>query len=147
MPSAVRDDYLASQVLTAPPQRLHLLLLEGAIRFGNQALARWEAGDKPGGDEALGRCRDIVAELLAGLKPSVAPELVRDVGARYLWVFRRLVEAKQERSAQNVRDVLGVLREERQTWQLLCERLAADENRSSDVQNVGPESSGLNLSV
>jgi flagellar protein FliS len=146
MASAVRDDYLAGQILTAPPQRLHLLLLEGAIRFGNQALARWEGGDKQGGDEALTRCREIVAELLSGLKPSEAPELVRDVGARYLWVFRRLVEAKVERSAQNVRDVLGVLREERETWRLLCEQLAADENAPAAGAAAPPDSS-LNLSV
>ena len=31
------SSYLESKVLTAPPQRKHLMLIDGAIRFGRRA--------------------------------------------------------------------------------------------------------------
>ena len=38
--------YLESKVLTAPPQRLHLMLIEGAIRFGRQAEELLRKGER-----------------------------------------------------------------------------------------------------
>ena len=40
-----RDAYLETQVLTATPQRLRLMLIEGAIRKITAAQAAHEAGD------------------------------------------------------------------------------------------------------
>jgi flagellin-specific chaperone FliS len=41
MQAESHDTYLASQVMTASPQRLRLMLIEGAIRFGRQAAEAW----------------------------------------------------------------------------------------------------------
>ena len=40
-----KSSYLESKVLTAPPHRLHLMLIEGAIRFGRQADEALQRGE------------------------------------------------------------------------------------------------------
>ena len=65
------DDYLETQVLTAAPHRLHLMVVDGAMRFTRQGLAamreaRWEAMG-----QAFRRARDCVTEMVGGVKPEV----------------------------------------------------------------------------
>ena len=58
--AAQNAQYLESKVLTAPPYRLHLMLIEGAIRFGRQAAEALERGDQVAAATPLMRVVDIV---------------------------------------------------------------------------------------
>jgi flagellar protein FliS len=51
-------------VLTAPPQKLQLMLIEGAIRFGLQARSLWNEDRGAEACEALVRSQEIVVELM-----------------------------------------------------------------------------------
>ena len=53
MDSNARDTYLETQVKTATPQKLQLMLVEGAIRFAHQAIHHWEQQDEPAACESL----------------------------------------------------------------------------------------------
>ena len=59
--------YLESKVLTASPQRLHLMLIEGAIRFGRQAEESLRKGERAAAATPLLHMIDIVGELLAAV--------------------------------------------------------------------------------
>lgn len=124
MQTAARENYLATEVMTAPPQKLQLLLIEGAMRFCNLALARWDQGDQEAAGEALMRAQGIVTELIAGVRPEHQRELARKAASVYLYLFRTLVDAHLRHDAQLVRDALRVLEVERGTWQEVCQRLA-----------------------
>ena len=68
-------EYLETQVLTASPHRLHLMVVDGAIRHAKRALealegARWEELDS-----TLSRSRDCVTELVGGLNAEQTPDL------------------------------------------------------------------------
>jgi hypothetical protein len=60
--------YLESKVLTAAPQRLQLLLIEGAIRFGRQAEEALRNADRVAASSSLLRTIDIIGELLAAAR-------------------------------------------------------------------------------
>ncbi len=77
MQAAAREQYLAAEVMTAPPQKLQLLLIEGAMRFCNLALGKWEQGENEAGGEALTRAQGVVTELIAGVRPEHHRELAR----------------------------------------------------------------------
>ena len=47
--------YRAAEVLTATPQRLHLMLVEGAIRFCRQAQDQWRQSEMDAARQSLGR--------------------------------------------------------------------------------------------
>jgi flagellar protein FliS len=114
--------YLKSKVLTAPPERLHLMLIEGAIRFGRQAEELLRRGDKVAAAAPLLRVIDIVGEMLAGVRET-KNELNERLADVYWFLFRRVSEAKINSDAVPLAEVLRLLEYERQTWQLVCEKV------------------------
>ena len=114
--------YLESEVMTATPQKLRLMLIEGAIRNAFQTTQAWERGQLEQGLEYLIRCRQIIAELLSGIRVEES-DLTRKVAAVYLFLMRRLTEAQAERRADFVAEVIRVLEVERETWQPFCEKM------------------------
>jgi flagellar protein FliS len=122
MTTQTRDIYFETQVHTATPQRLRLMLIDGALRFGRLTLELWQTGDNERALESLIRCRDILSELLSGVHADESP-LARQVSALYGYLFSALTEAQQTRDATLLSSVLRVLDEERETWRQLCEQL------------------------
>lgn len=118
------QEYLAARVMTAPPQALHLLVVDGALRHAARAEAAFEAGNREAANKALDEARAFVAELIGGLDKSAAPDVVANVGALFLFVYRRLAEADVYGSAEKVRDAVKVLRLHRETWSELVATLS-----------------------
>ena len=119
------SQYLESKVLTAPPQRLHLMLIEGAIRFGRQAEQELLAGSHANAAGPLMRVLDIVGELLAGVRRTKS-ELNDKLASVYWFIFRRVSEATMHADAAALAEVLRLLEFERETWQKVCEKLGAN---------------------
>jgi flagellar protein FliS len=117
--------YLESKVLTASPQRLHLLLIEGAMRFGRQADEALRRGDKVAASAHLLRVIDIVGEMLAGVR-SIKSDLNEKIADLYWFIFRRVSEAKINVEPAPLAEALRLLEFERQTWQLACEKIGGD---------------------
>lgn len=120
------DAYLRTQILTAPPEKLQLMLYDGAIKFASQARDKvaqknWEASC-----ELLIRAQDIVLELMAGLRPQVNPSLCGKMASLYLFTYRRLVDANIEHDTKLIDDALEVLQMQRETWVELLEKLATE---------------------
>lgn len=116
------DAYLETQVLTATPQRLRLMLIEGAIRRAHSAQVALGAGnlDQTFGD--LNRCRDIVAELMSGIDANQSP-LNRQILSVYTYLYSTLIDIGISPDAGRLSSVLRVLEEERQTWREVCEKM------------------------
>jgi flagellar protein FliS len=117
-----REIYLETQVQTATPQKLRLMLIEGALRFARQTLDQWQAAQSDQALESLIRCREIVSELIAGIRPDASP-LASQVNGLYVYLFSALIEAQQTRDEHQLAAVIRVLEEERETWRQLCEQL------------------------
>jgi flagellar protein FliS len=122
--SAQHSQYLESKVLTAPPQRLHLMLIEGALRFGRQAEDALRRGEAAAAGAALVRVLDIAGELVAGVRQQKT-DLNQRLADLYWFVFCRVSEAKINADAAALAEAMRVLEYERQTWQLVCEKFAA----------------------
>lgn len=119
MSLAARNHYLENEVLTATPQRLRKMLIDGAWRFCTQAVDALEEGRN---DDAIGfieRANLVLGELLSGIKPSY--EISKPVSELYLFMIRELLEARRELSATRLRGILEVLDLERETWRQVCE--------------------------
>lgn len=119
-----RNSYLESQVLTATPQKLRLMLIEAALGAARQALNYWNENLDPQATLALIRCREIVSELLAAVKPDDS-ELTRIVAGIYLFLFKTLAEAQLHRDPAKVDQAIMVLEIERETWREVCEQMPA----------------------
>jgi flagellar secretion chaperone FliS len=125
MSALQNHQYLEARVLTAPPHRLHLMLIEGALRYGRQAEQAMLRGDMTTADAPLMRVIDVVGEMLAGVRATKS-NLNVQIANFYLYLFRILGQAKVNDDVAKLTEALGLLEFERQTWQLVCDKLGSE---------------------
>jgi flagellar protein FliS len=123
METSVHDEYFTMQVLTAPPPKLHLMLIEAAIRAAQHAQATWHDEDRGLACEALLRAQECVAQILAGLNLQ-AGDLAHKLAGLYAFVLRRLRDANIHRDRQALDEAMKILTMERETWQKVCQQTA-----------------------
>ena len=139
MSLSASDAYLESQVRTATPQRLQLMLIDGALRFARQALTHWDAGlPNETTYNDIVRCRDIIAEIYGGIKQDQAP-VAKQAAAIYMFLFRLLSEAPLRQDPRRVRDAVRVLERERETWRLVCAQMPEAPRGVTANQGTGAE--------
>jgi flagellar secretion chaperone FliS len=114
--------YLEAKIRTAPSYRLHLMLVEGALRFGRQAEGALRRGDLAAADGPLMRVIDIVCEILAAVRERKT-DLNTQIAKFYLYLFRLVSEAKVNDDVDKLAEALRLLEFERETWQLVCQKL------------------------
>lgn len=106
--------YRETQVQTAPPETLVLMLYDGAIRFLQQARQQISAGEDP--EAAITRAQDIIVELSNSLNyqaGSIAEHLFR----LYDYYLFRLVQAYGPHNLEAVTEVVNHLRDLRMAWE------------------------------
>jgi flagellar protein FliS len=143
--SAQNSQYLESKVLTAPPHRLHLMLIEGAIRFGRQAEELLRQGETLAAARPLLRVVDIVGEMLAAVRERKT-DINKKLTELYWYLFRRVSEAKLNSDSEKLAEALSLLEFERQTWLAVCERLGSSTSPAVSLQETAaPSTLGLSL--
>lgn len=125
--------YLESKVLTAPSYRLHLMLIEGAIRFGRQASEALRRGDQLAAATPLLRVIDIVGEMLAGVRQQ-SSDVNKRLTDLYWFLFRLASETKIHSDAEKLAVLLRLLEYERQSWQMLCDKLGGGQSLQASAQ-------------
>ncbi len=118
------DQYLTTEVFTAPPQKLQLMLIEMAIRLVERAKQQFAAQAFTEACMTLVNAQQIADQLIAGVNREASPELADRVLAVYDFIARRLREANTERDLRKLDDVARILEIERETWQAVCDQLA-----------------------
>ena len=115
-------EYLKSAVMTASPEKLQLMLYDGAIRFGRQAREALAARNFETSCEKLLRTQQIVTALQDGLRPEVNAQLCRQMSELYQFIYARLVDANTRHDIAALDDALQILEHQRETWRLLMEK-------------------------
>lgn len=124
---AAAQEYLESQVLSASPHRLHLLVVDGALKFARMSLVAMEREDWEALDLTLSRSRECVAELIAGVKTDTGLTWAEELKGVLANIYRNLALADPERNPQRIEDAIRILEIHRQTWIELGERLAEEQ--------------------
>lgn len=132
MQPSARQNYMTTQVMTATPQRLQFLLIDGAVRFCEQARQHWDDKDFGKACGAVIGAQEIVSQILNNLNKEVNAELVEKVSAIYLFIYRSLMESVHRRNIKKLDDAVRVLVIERETWRLVC-----DQNPAIVAPNAG----------
>lgn len=117
------DEYLETTVMTATPQQLHLIVVDGAIRHAMAAEKSLRQKNLENAHVALNHSRRFVAELIAGLDTSRQPEVVENLTSLFLFVHCSLAEADVTQDPARVTESLNILRLHRETWIALVEKL------------------------
>ena len=123
------NPYLRDAVMTATAEQLHLMLYDGAIRFALQGRDAMLKKDYETMYLRLTRAQNIIIEMLNGLNYEVNAELCQRMASIYNFIYRKLVDACVARKTEDLDDAVRVLRMERQTWQILVDKV----NRTREV--------------
>lgn len=126
MVQAAVNPYLRTKVMTATPEELRLMLYDGAIKFCRQGRAAIEAKKFDESYHNLMRAQKIVLELSTSLKHSVEPDLCGKLSALYTFIYRKLVDANMERTLAPIDEAVKLLEYERETWQMLMQKLTEE---------------------
>jgi len=110
------------------------MLYDGAIRFSMQARDAIERKDYETSYERLTRAQHIILEMLNGLNYDVNRDLCERVASIYNFLYRKLVDACIGRKVEHIDDALKVLRIERETWQMLVDKLKRDRESGGPVE-------------
>lgn len=117
--------------MTASPEQLQLMLIDGAIRFATQGRMAIERKDIEGTFNAIDRAQQIVLQLGNGMQRDANPELVDQMLAIFDFIYRRLIDANVYRDVAAVDDAIRILRHQRATWQMIIEKVAKQGEASS----------------
>jgi flagellar protein FliS len=146
-PSKPANEYLRTRVLTASPEELRLMLLDGALKFAMQAREGLESKNHEVVYNGFTSCRNIVTELLTTIRADPNPELADQVRALYSFIYTLLVEAAFERSIPKLDKAVELLQFERETWVLLMQKLTQERAAAAQGQSPAQEAPRTALSL
>ncbi|MFT5422653.1 MAG: flagellar protein FliS [Phycisphaerales bacterium] len=134
--------YLQTKVMSASPEELRLMLIEGALKFAIQGRDGILNEEFEQAFLGFSQCRPILLELINTIRPDHDPELAHRVRSLYTYMFGEIAQAGHERDVERIDKVIALLEYEKETWVLLMEKLAteraAGRNSPSAVPSAAP---------
>lgn len=110
------DVYQRTQVDTASPVRLIVMLYDGAIRFLRQGQSAMQRGDREKQNDYLVRAQRILAELTSSLNLEEGGEIAVNLMALYQFMTEQLVLANLQDDVGKVQKVREMLESLREAW-------------------------------
>lgn len=123
--------YLRTQVMSASPAELRMMLLDGAVKFARQGRQGLAEKNHELVFTGFSQARAIVTELMTSLRHDVSPELCERVRSLYAYMFQELVAASLESDIQRADAVIELLEFEAETWRMLLEKMKTEEGASA----------------
>lgn len=109
------QQYQENQVMTAPPERLVLMLYEGALRFLRLAKKAVEEKNYADANNYIVRVEDIIMELNMSLDMNY--ELSKNLRSLYNFIYEKLIEANIKKDLSKLEEVEGLLEGLKEAWQ------------------------------
>ncbi|MEY3230549.1 MAG: Flagellar protein FliS [Planctomycetota bacterium] len=134
--------YLRTKVMSASPQELRLMLLDGAIRFANQGREALVRKDFEASFNGFGQCREIIIELMTSIRPDCDRDLSEKVRSLYGFMYKHLIDGVHEKDFAKIDEVIRLLAYERETWVMAMEKVAAEKGVASPAASAPADAAG-----
>ncbi len=108
--------YLQNQILTASPERILVMLYDGAIRFTRQAIMGIENGNRVQKLDGVSRAMAIITEFANTLDHGIGGEIAANLDALYAFMNNELSKANLKDDINKLKVVEGLLVDLRGTW-------------------------------
>jgi len=115
--------YIEGRVLTASQPQLHLMLIEGALRFGEQAKQLWKDEAKTDQvNQHLDRMANVVEEMVYSTANGTT-SISKQLEEQYAFLYRELTVCRIDHDLEKFESCLKLLEFQRETWKMACEWL------------------------
>ena len=125
------QQYKKSSIETATPEKLLIMLFDGAIRFSKQAQTAIEKKDFETSNKQLLKVQDILDELIYSLDKEKGGQIAINLSELYCFYKNEVFQANIAKDARRLEYVIEFLQYYREVW-LEAMRLVC-----SGVKNVG----------
>lgn len=109
------QQYQQNYILSAPPEKLVVLLCEGALKFVRLAKKAMEEKDYAGANSYIIRAEDIVMELNESLDMDY--EISKNLRSLYNFIYQKLIEANIKKDPAAISEIEPLLEDLKETWQ------------------------------
>ena len=123
--------YQTAQLETAPPEKLLIMLFDGAIRFNKAAITAMEENNIAVSHANCIKVQNILTELMSTLRFDVGGEIAQNLFRLYEYLHRRTVQANISKDPAILEEVLRHLRDLRDTWVQAAKNVAAERGRQA----------------
>jgi flagellar protein FliS len=120
--------YKQTSVQSASPEKLLLMLYEGAIRFMKQALIAIDRKDIAGRGMNIGRAFDIVNELNNTLNHETGKEIAMNLEQLYMFVTEQMTKCNATGAKEPLESALKIMETLYSGWVEAIEKLKREEN-------------------
>jgi flagellar protein FliS len=128
--------YRTTQVSTSSPEKILLMLYDGAINFSRIALDKMEKKDIAGKGCFISKAQAIVAELMNTLNHEVGGDIARNLERLYMFLINEYIGANINNSPKALENAIRILTMLRGTWAEAIE-IAKKERESVRIRQAG----------
>ena len=133
--------YKKTQIETASPEALILMLYDGALKFIGQAEIAFEEKNLEQISNLLLRIQAIFAELMTALDKEKGGEIAVNLERLYVFFLEKLGEANVKKDPQPMLEIRPLIQDLRTTWE------QAMRKHQSSPQANNPPRPRLNMAV
>lgn len=108
--------YQQTHVNTSSPEKILLMLYDGAINFSRIAIEKAEKGDKGERGKYVSKAQAIVAELMNSLDHEVGGAIAERLTQLYMYIINEYVQANVNNSVTSLENTVRILSILRDTW-------------------------------
>lgn len=125
--------YQNQSIQTAAPDRLLIMLFEGALRFLREAMDAIDKRDYTTANNKNVRVQDIVNELIITLNHEVGGEISKNLQSIYQYLLERLVEANIKKDRAVLEEVYAHLKELHEAFKEAAQIVRSEKGRSGTL--------------
>ncbi|MDY0190557.1 MAG: flagellar export chaperone FliS [Desulfuromonas sp.] len=137
------QQYQQNQILTASPERILIMLYDGAIRFTRQAIMGIESGNRVQKLEGISRAMAIISEFANTLDHGIGGEIAANLDGLYAFMNNELSKANLKNDVSKLKVVEKLLVNLRGTWteaiDIAAQEKVAQDNEAVSVAPSAPE--------
>jgi flagellar secretion chaperone FliS len=122
--------YQQTQLQTAPPAQLLLMLYDGAIRFIKTGISGIEERDYERTNTHLCKAQAVIHELIASLNHDYP--IAKNLLQIYEYMLHRLITANLKKDTAPAHEVLSYLIELREAWDTAAKSIAGSLEKGTD---------------
>jgi len=109
--------YHQTQIKTASPEKLLILLYDGAIQFLNKAKIGMQNKNIEETHNNIISAQRIITEFMNTLDMEIGGEVAKNLYSLYDYLYYRLVQANLKKDPVILDEVLGHLKDLKKTWE------------------------------
>lgn len=133
-PNPYLKQYQTTQITTASPEKLLLMLYDGAIQYSLQAKMHIEKKNIEAAHTLLLKAQAIVTEFMSTLSFEPNPEIAGNLYSLYDFVNYKLVQANIKHDPTMIDDAVGILKTLKSAWEEAV-IIAAKEKKEEDTES------------